>query len=103
MIDKKDPTVHTVYVSIATTTNKTMTASQRTGLVNQVDEVGGRPTKFIDPKFKSGLVPPVGGRVITVGETGQTAVVGFGSAIIAKADDRLTRGSEHKVDAQKRR
>lgn len=98
MIDEKDPTVHTVYVTLAVTP-KTMTASQRTGLVDQVDKLQDGLQTLLS-EIKSGLVPPVGGRVVTVGETGQTAVIGFGSAVVAKADDRLLE-LRNKVDAQK--
>ncbi len=33
-------------------------------------------------EVRSGLVPPVGGRIITMRSTGETAFVGFGSAVV---------------------
>jgi hypothetical protein len=38
-------------------------------------------------EVKTGLVPPVGGRVITMRKTGETAFVGFGSAIVGSSEN----------------
>ena len=38
-------------------------------------------------EIQNNLVPPVGGRIITVPDTGETAWVGFGSAVVDKDDE----------------
>ncbi|MDR3231951.1 MAG: hypothetical protein LBT65_10970, partial [Synergistaceae bacterium] len=38
-------------------------------------------------EIRSGLVPPVGGRIIDVPGTGEVAFVGFGSSVVRKNDD----------------
>lgn len=40
-------------------------------------------------EIKSGVVPPVGGRIITIRETGETAFVGFGAAVVGQSDSTL--------------
>ena len=81
---KDDTSQHTVFVSIVTTPktrgklarpapNAIEAASLRDGLNQVIAEV------------RSGLVPPVGGRIIMMRSTGETAFVGFGSAVVRTA------------------
>ena len=39
-------------------------------------------------EVRSGLVPPVGGRIITMRSTGETAFVGFGSSVLRTSENR---------------
>jgi hypothetical protein len=51
-------------------------------------------------EIRSGLVPPVGGRIITVASTGETAFVGFGSAVV-RTDEHAAVQAKLNVAAQK--
>lgn len=97
-VDEKDQSVHTVYVTIATTP-KTMESSQRTGSVRNVAKLQDGLQEAIG-EIKNGLVPPVGGRVVTVGDTGQTAFLGFGSAIVSHSTNRAMQ-LRNRIDAEK--
>jgi hypothetical protein len=79
---KDDTSQNSVWVSIVTTPktrgkfarpapNALEAENLRDGLNQVIAEV------------RSGLVPPVGGRIITMRSTGETAFVGFGSAVVA--------------------
>lgn len=76
----------TIYVSIVTTprtrgemtrpsSNSITADSIRSGLEHVITEV------------RSGIVPPVGGRIVVVPSTGETAFIGFGSAVISFNED----------------
>ena len=51
-------------------------------------------------EIQSGIVPPVGGRIVDVPETGEVAFVGFGSAVVPNAKSAAQRAT-HMMDAQK--
>ena len=81
---KDDTSQNSVWVSIVTTPktrgkfarpapNALETENSRDGLNQVIAEV------------RSGLVPPVGGRIITMRATGETAFAGFGSAVVASS------------------
>lgn len=57
--------------------------------------------KRISHEINMGVVPPVGGRIVHVAETGETAVVSFGSAVIRQERDG-TFSSQEKLVAQRR-
>jgi hypothetical protein len=96
----KDDTANaTVYVTIVTTPktrgkfarpapNMVEATSLRDGLNQVIAEV------------RSGLVPPVGGRIITMRSTGETAFVGFGSSVVRTSENRVVQ-QRHNLDAQK--
>ncbi|HUT88780.1 MAG TPA: hypothetical protein VMY37_04750 [Thermoguttaceae bacterium] len=76
-----------VYVSIVTTpktrshvhrpaTNAVLASDLEEGINQVLDEV------------RSGVVPPVGGRIVGVPSAGQTAFVGFGSAIVGISSNK---------------
>lgn len=50
-------------------------------------------------EIKSGVVPPIGGRIITIRETGETAFVGFGAAVVGQSANRAAQ-SQLKYKAQ---
>jgi len=96
---KDDTANSTVYVTIVTTPktrgkfarpapNRVEAESLRDG-VNQVIA-----------EDRSGLVPPVGGRIITMRSTGETAFVGFGSSVVRTSENRVVQ-LRHNLDAQK--
>jgi hypothetical protein len=81
---KDDTSQNSVWVNIVTTPktrgkfarpapNALEAENLRDGLNQVIAEV------------RSGLVPPVGGRIITMRSTGETAFVGFGSAVVASS------------------
>jgi len=102
--DTEDPRVRFVFVSLASTP-KTQSLITRQGAMRKVDTMLTGISEVMD-EVKDGLVPPVGGRVITA-ETGQTAIIGFGSAIIqsnqirsAFAKNRLNARNQAKARAR---
>jgi hypothetical protein len=76
----------TVSVTIASS-NKTIAAAANIsgGLVQSASINEG--LDYILKQVNNGLVPPMGGRVITVPATGETAIVSFGSDIIRHHDN----------------
>jgi hypothetical protein len=96
--DPDDAKYRLVSVEIASTP-KTLVASSRSGALQDVAtlEDGLKATMT---EIEKGLVPPVGGRVITVASTGKMAVVGFGSAIVGKSGNKAL-AMRSKIDAQR--
>jgi hypothetical protein len=84
---KDDTEQDAVFVSIVTTpkTRKHVTRPAANAVVAG-DAMEGL-NQVLD-EIRSGLVPPVGGRIIGVPSTGQTAFVGFGSAIVGNSTNR---------------
>lgn len=88
-----------IYVSIVTSprtrgelvrpsSNSIAADSIREGLEHVITEV------------RSGVVPPIGGRIIVVPSTGETAFIGFGSAVVS-FDDNPAIQAKSKLQAQK--
>jgi hypothetical protein len=97
-VDPKDARVRMVSVAIASTP-KTLQASKRSGAIQDVASLD-EGLKTTMTEIKQGLVPPIGGRIITVAASGQVAVVGFGSAIVAKSGNRAL-DMRSQIDAQR--
>jgi hypothetical protein len=83
---RDDPGAKTIYVTIVTTpqtrrklTHPAPNAIDAENLVQGVDQVLA--------ELKAGVVPPVGGRIIQVRDTGETALIGFGSAIVGQNEN----------------
>lgn len=94
----KDSELRFVFVSIASTP-KTQTLVTRQGAVQKVDKlIDGLNEMVLD--IKKGLIPPVGGRVITVPSSKQTAFIGFGTAVIGTSRNRALLARK-KLSAQK--
>jgi len=96
---KDDTSQNTVFVTIVTTPktrgklarpapNAIEAATLRDGLNQVIAEV------------RSGLVPPVGGRIIMMRSTGETAFVGFGSAVVRTSGNQAVQAKLN-LDAQK--
>jgi len=78
-----------VYVSVATTAKTVLAANSvmnvSDGLVCAADLPAG--VDYVLGRILAGVVPPVGGTIVTVPSTGATAIVSFGSAIIRQNED----------------
>ena len=70
-----------VYVSIVTTPKTRGTLARSAPSALSASNLRDGLNQVI-AEVRSGLVPPVGGRIITVASTGETAFVGFGSAVV---------------------
>ena len=70
-----------VYVSIVTTPKSRGQLAHPAPNAIQVDKLRDGIAQVL-AEVRAGLVPPVGGRIITVRSTGETAFVGFGSAVV---------------------
>lgn len=95
---KQSPSTREVYVSIASSP-KTLTAAQRSGAIQQAADLAAGIQNVLD-ELKQGIVPPVGGRVVTVPSSGKTAFIGFGSAIVTPARNPAL-AAKNKLTAQK--
>jgi hypothetical protein len=88
-----------VYVTLASTP-KTAGAAQRTA-TGAIDSRSLRDgLDQVIQEVQCGVVPPIGGRVVTVKGTGEIAVVGFGSAVVFSDADPAVR-AKLKLNAQK--
>ncbi len=96
-----------VYVSIVTSPKiRHATEAVSEGLLDCTSLGAGM--KRISRELDAGLVPPVGGRIISVPETNEVALVSFGSALVHQDDrgnstgqDKLTAGRRAKAQADK--
>ncbi len=98
MPDPDDARFRMVSVQIASTP-KTLQSASRSGAIQDVATMN-EGLKAAMTEITRGLVPPVGGRVITVKSSGEMAVVGFGSAIVAKSTSKAL-DMRSKIDAQR--
>lgn len=83
---KDDTSRNTVYVSIVTTPK---TRVQVARPASHLIDAGSLPDALeqVIAEVRSGLVPPVGTRIIRVRSTGETAFIGFGSAVVGTSDN----------------
>ena len=96
-----------VYVSVVTTPKiRHATQAVSEGALDATSLGAGMKT--ISRELESGLLPPVGGRIITVPETGEVALVSFGSSLVhqdntgqSTGQDKLTAGRRAKAQADK--
>lgn len=98
VVDPDDAKYRIVSVEIASTP-KTLQSSSRSGAIEDVAKMS-EGLKATMTEITKGIVPPVGGRVITVASSGEMAVVGFGSAIVAKSNNKAL-SMRSKIDAQR--
>jgi len=78
---KDDADAKTVYVSVVTTPKTRGKLARPAPNAIEVDSVREGLNQVI-AEVRAGLVPPVGGRIITMRATGETAFVGFGSTVV---------------------
>ncbi len=82
-LEEKDPAskdVRMVFVTIASSP-KTQKLTLRNGAMQSVEKLANGIQNVLD-EVQQGVVPPVGGRVVTVPTTGESAIIGFGSALV---------------------
>ena len=78
---KDDTEASQVYVSIVTTPKTRGKLARPAPNAIEVNNIREGLNQVI-AEVRSGLVPPVGGRIITMRSTGETAFVGFGSTVV---------------------
>lgn len=88
-----------VYVSIVTTPKTRGKMSRSAPSEVSADSLRDALNQVI-AEVRSGLVPPVGGRIINVPATGETAFVGFGSSVV-RADEHPAVQAKLNLTAQK--
>ncbi|MGO8748772.1 MAG: hypothetical protein ACLQNE_22615 [Thermoguttaceae bacterium] len=96
---KDDTRQNTVFVSIVTTP-KTRGQLARPAPNVVESESLRRGLNQVIAEVRSGLVPPVGGRIIMMRSTGETAFVGFGSAVVRTSANQAVQAKLN-LDAQK--
>ena len=96
---KDDVANGTVYVSIVTTPKTRGKLARPAPNMVEADSLHDGLNQVI-AEVRSGLVPPVGGRIITMRSTGETAFVGFGSSVVRTSENRTVQ-QRHNLDAQK--
>ena len=78
---KDDTKQNTVWVSIVTTPKTRGKFARPAPNMVEANDLREGLTQVIN-EVRTGLVPPVGGRIITLRKTGETAFVGFGSTVV---------------------
>lgn len=96
---KDDVTNGTVYVSVVTTPKTRGQFARPAPNMIEAESLHDGLNQVI-AEVRSGLVPPVGGRIITMRSTGETAFVGFGSSVVRTSENRAVQ-QRHNLDAQK--
>jgi len=83
---KDDEAQKAVYVSIVTTPKTRGKLARPAAHVVEADDLREGLNQVI-AEVKTGVVPPIGGRIIRVWTTGETAFVGFGSSVVRTSDN----------------
>jgi len=96
---KDDAPNGTVYVSIVTTPKTRGKMARPAPNVVEADNLRDGLNQVI-AEVRSGLVPPVGGRIVTMRSTGETAFVGFGSSVVRTSTTRAVQ-LRHNLSATK--
>lgn len=78
-----------VYVSLATSLKTISAVSNISGAVVQTSSLRAG-MDYVLQQINLGIVPPVGGKIVFVPSTGETAVISFGSDIIRHHDNPTT-------------
>ena len=96
---KDDTSQNTVYVSIVTTPKTRGKLARPAPNVLEADNLRDALNQVI-AEVRSGLVPPVGGRIVMMRATGETAFVGFGSSVVRTSTNQAVQAKLN-LDAQK--
>ena len=96
---KDDTSQNTVYVSIVTTPKTRGKLARPAPNAIEADSLRDGLNQVI-AEVRSGLVPPVGGRIVMMRSTGETAFVGFGSAVVSSSATNAVQAKLN-LDAQK--
>ena len=97
--DVYDDELATVYVTIVAT-DKTMGKFSRPANDVMIADNFADGINAVLAEIQSGVVPPVGGRIVDVPSTGEIAFVGFGSAVVYPAQKAAAQAIQGR-DAQK--
>ena len=82
----------TVYVTLVSTPRTQGRYSRPTSDTQQAENLSEGINKILS-EIQSGVVPPVGGRIVNVLETGEIAFVGFGSEVVRPGNDKKSRAT----------
>lgn len=96
---KDDTSQNTVYVSVVTTPKTRGKLARPASHTIEVDDLRDGLNQIIN-EVKSGIVPPVGSRIITMRSTKETAFVGFGSTVVRSSNNRAVQAKLN-LSAQK--
>jgi hypothetical protein len=96
---KDDTSQNTVFVSIVTTPKTRGKLARPAPNAIEADSLRDGLNQVI-AEVRSGLVPPVGGRIIMMRSSGETAFVGFGSAVVRTSGNQAVQAKLN-LDAQK--
>ena len=96
---KDDIEAHHVYVSIVTTPKTRGKLARPAPNAVEVDDIREGLNQVI-AEVRTGLVPPVGGRIILMRSTGETALVGFGSSVVRTSTNAAVQAKLN-LEAQK--
>ena len=91
--DVKNNTVYVTLVSTPRTQGRYNRSTSETETAVNLKE--GINKVFAE--IQSGVVPPVGGRIVNVQETGEIAFVGFGSEVVRPSDNPRTRADNRSI------
>lgn len=78
---------NTVMVSVIATPKTILAARSKGGAVIEANSIG-EGLEYVIAEINSFVVPPVGGKVITVPTTGEVAIVSFGSEVRSSDPDK---------------
>ena len=90
----------TVYVTLVSTPRTQGRYSRPTSDTQQAETLKDGINKIF-AEIQSGVVPPVGGRIVNVPETGEIAFVGFGSEVVRPADNKKAK-ADNRQSARRR-
>jgi len=96
---KDDDPQNTVWVTIVTTPKTRGKFARPAPNVIEANDLREGIAQVIN-EVRTGLVPPVGGRIITLRKTGETAFVGFGSTVCRASANRAVQAKLN-LSAQK--
>ena len=82
----------TVYVTLVSTPRTQGRYNRPSSEIQQADTLKDGINNIF-AEIQSGVVPPVGGRIIDVPETGEIAFVGFGSEVVRPADNKKAKAN----------
>lgn len=90
----------TIYVTLVSTPRTQGRYDRPTSDTQMADNLKDGINKIF-AEIQSGVVPPVGGRIVNVPETGEIAFVGFGSEVVRPADNKKAK-ADNRQSARRR-
>ena len=90
----------TVYVTLVSTPRTQGRYSRPTSTTQMAGNLNEGINKVL-AEIQSGVVPPVGGRIVSVPETGEIAFVGFGSEVVRPSDNKKVM-ADNRTSARRR-